>query len=58
MPFTVEAWDFHRHLDYLHWNPVKHENVKTPMDWPYFAIHRFVAQGLYPSNWGGGNVND
>jgi len=44
--------DFHRHLDYLHWNPVKHGYAKTPMDWPYSTIHRFVAHGLYPPNWG------
>jgi putative transposase len=50
--------DFHRHLDYLHWNPVKHGYVKTPMDWPYSTIHRFVAQGHYPSNWGGGGVEE
>lgn len=48
--------DFHRHLDYLHWNPVKHGYVETPMAWPYSTIHRFVAQGLYPSNWGGGEI--
>jgi putative transposase len=50
--------DFHRHLDYLHWNPVKHGCAKTPMDWPYSTIHRFVSQGLYPTNWGGGGVED
>lgn len=50
--------DFHRHLDYLHWNPVKHGYVKTPMDWPYSTIHRFVAQGFYPPNWGGGGVDE
>jgi len=50
--------DFHRYLDYLHWNPVKHGYVKTPMDWPYSTLHRFVAQGLYPPNWGGGGVEE
>ena len=49
--------DFQRHLDYLHWNPVKHEYVKTPMEWPYSTIHRFVAQGFYPTNWGGGGAD-
>ncbi|MDP1845690.1 MAG: transposase, partial [Candidatus Moranbacteria bacterium] len=49
--------DFHRHLDYLHWNPVKHGYAKTPMGWPYSTIHRFVAQGLYPPNWGGDGVD-
>jgi putative transposase len=50
--------DFHRHLDYLHWNPVKHGYVKKPMDWPYSTLHRFVAQGLYPSDWGGGGADE
>ncbi len=50
--------DFHRHLDYIHWNPVKHGYVKNPMDWPYSTIHRFVAQGLYPSDWGGGGADE
>jgi putative transposase len=50
--------DFHRHLDYLHWNPVKHGYVKSPMDWPYSTLHRFVAQGLYPADWGGGDVEE
>lgn len=48
--------DLHRHMDYLHWNPVKHEYVKSPMDWPYSTIHRFVAEGLYQPNWGGSAV--
>ena len=50
--------DFHHHLDYLHWNPVKPGYVKTPMDWPYSTIHRFAAQGLYPPNWGGSDVGE
>ena len=50
--------DFQRHLDYLHWNPVRHGYVKIPMDWPYSTIHRFVARGLYPPNWGGGGVDE
>ncbi len=50
--------DFHRHLDYIHWNPVKHGYVKTPTDWPYSTIHRFIAHGKYPSNWGGGGADE
>lgn len=50
--------DFYRHLDYLHFNPVKHGYVKTPLDWPYSTLHRFVAQGLYPSDWGGGGADE
>lgn len=44
--------DFHRHLNYIHYNPVKHGLVANPIDWPYSTFHRYVKQGLYPSNWG------
>ncbi|MHB9073020.1 MAG: REP-associated tyrosine transposase [Desulfobaccales bacterium] len=45
--------DFQRHLDYLHWNPVKHGYVRRVIDWPYSTFHRFVAKGLYAPDWGG-----
>ncbi|MEW6660552.1 MAG: transposase [Thermodesulfobacteriota bacterium] len=44
--------DLHRHLDYIHYNPVKHGLVANVADWPYSTFHRFVKQGLYPDNWG------
>jgi putative transposase len=45
--------DLQRHLDYIHWNPVKHGYVDKVIDWPYSTFHRFVAHGLYPPDWGG-----
>jgi len=48
-----DEMDLQRHLDYLHWNPVKHGFVKSVKDWPYSTFHRFVNQGLYPPDWGG-----
>lgn len=55
--------DFIRHVEYLHWNPVKHGLVKRVADWPYSTFHRYVAQGVYPADWGGdfgerGNENE
>jgi putative transposase len=50
--------DFQRHLDYLHWNPVKHGYVKAVLDWPYSTFHRFVNQGVYPADWGGVNEDE
>lgn len=44
--------DLHKHLDYIHFNPVKHGLVASPMDWPYSTLHRYVMQGFYPDNWG------
>ena len=43
--------DLHNHLDYIHYNPVKHGYVKTAVEWPYSSIHRYVAQEHYPKNW-------
>jgi len=50
--------DLHRHLDYIHWNPVKHGYVKRVIDWPYSTFHQFVSKGLYPSDWGGINEDE
>ena len=48
--------DFQRHIDYIHFNPVKHGLVKTVEEWPYSTFHRHVKQGTYPENWGGTKV--
>jgi putative transposase len=45
--------DFRRHIDYLHWNPVKHGYVDEVAQWPYSTFHRHVRDGVYPMNWGG-----
>lgn len=44
--------DFQRHMDYIHWNPVKHGWVRAVADWPYSSFHRLVRLGTYPGNWG------
>lgn len=43
--------DFERHMDYLHFNPVKHGLVKRVWDWPYSSFHRHVAAGVYAKDW-------
>src|SRR5262249_14005739 len=40
--------DFERHVDYIHFNPVKHGLVSRVRDWPFSSFHRFVRQGLLP----------
>ena len=50
--------DWRRHLDYLHYNPVKHGHVNQVSDWPYSSFHRYVRMGLYPNNWGGEGMED
>ena len=44
--------DFAAHMDYVHFNPVKHALVEHVADWPYSSFHRCVARGQYPADWG------
>ncbi|MES2352898.1 MAG: transposase [Pseudomonadota bacterium] len=46
--------DFIRHVDYIHFNPVKHGYAKRVADWRYSTFHRYVRDGIYASDWGGG----
>ena len=45
--------DVARHVDYIHFNPVKHRHVTRVKDWPYSSFHRMVKAGEYPEDWGG-----
>jgi putative transposase len=44
--------DFAAHMDYLHYNPVKHGHVAHVIDWPYSSFHRCVSEGVYAADWG------
>eukprot|EP01030_Chromulinospumella_sphaerica_P014002 gene14002-13793_t len=44
--------DYARHVDYIHYNPVKHGWAKSPAEWPYSSFRRYVAAGIYPADWG------
>ena len=48
--------DYVAHMDYVHFNPVKHGLVTQVADWPYSTFHRSVALGLYPAAWSGGEA--
>jgi putative transposase len=43
--------DYARHMDYVHFNPVKHGLVDHPAKWPYSTFRLAVAKGLYPEGW-------
>jgi putative transposase len=45
--------DLANHVDYIHFNPVKHGYVSRAGDWPHSTFHRFVARGILPLDWGG-----
>ncbi len=49
--------DYGTHVDYVHFNPVKHGLVSEVRDWSYSSFHRYVARGVYPAVWGGGKVD-
>ena len=44
--------DWRRHMDYLHYNPVKHGLVRRAADWPYSSFRSAVRRGWYAEDWG------
>lgn len=44
--------DLHRHLDYIHYNPVKHGHCARPGDWLHSSFHAWLERGAYPDGWG------
>jgi len=44
--------DFQRHLDYIHYNPVRHQLVCKPEEWPHSSYHHWVARNGYAPRWG------
>ncbi|MBL7479712.1 REP-associated tyrosine transposase [Legionella bononiensis] len=47
-----DAQDYEHHINYIHFNPVKHGYVLSPSDWEYSSIHRFIRQGILSESWG------
>jgi len=45
--------DFERHVDYIHFNPIKHNLVLRVADWPHSSFHRYVQRGVLPRDWAG-----
>ena len=45
--------DLQRHVDYIHYNPVKHGLVEQVADWPYSSFNRYVDKGLLAQDWAG-----
>lgn len=43
--------DLQRHLDYIHFNPVKHGLVSCPHFWQYSSFHKWVRQDVYSCKW-------
>jgi len=43
--------DYEQHVNYIHYNPVKHGHAETPSEWPYSSIHKFIRKGYIPPDW-------
>ncbi|MCD2449511.1 transposase [Methylicorpusculum oleiharenae] len=44
--------DWRRHMDYIHYNPVKHGLAQRPGDWPWSSFASAVKKGWYDASWG------
>ena len=42
--------DFNTHIDYIHYNPVKHNLVMRPFEWEFSSIHEYKK--MYQDDWG------
>ena len=45
--------DFETHMDYVHFNPVRHGHAASAATWPFSTFHRYVREGMYAPDWGG-----
>ncbi len=46
-----DAADMHNHINYIHYNPVKHKLVEHVADWPHSSFHLYVRKGILPIDW-------
>jgi putative transposase len=43
--------EFIQHVEYIHYNPVRHGYVQRPRDWAWSSFHRYTRLGYYPIDW-------
>ena len=44
--------DFAKHLDYIHYNPVKHGYVSRVSAYKHSSFDEWAKRGIYSENWG------
>ncbi len=44
--------DYNHHMDYIHYNPVKHGLVNSVNDWSYSTFQHLCTSGVYSQEWG------
>ncbi len=48
--------DFAAHVDYIHYNPVRHGLVSAALDWPHSSFAEWVERGAYEPHWGSSDM--
>jgi putative transposase len=51
----LDEEDLETHLDYIHYNPIKHGYVTKAVDWEWSSFNRYVEKGIYDKDWIGGD---
>ena len=46
--------DLVKHVEHIHYNPVKHGLVNAPKNWEFSSFHRYVRDGVFDPEWGAG----
>ncbi|MDC9728227.1 MAG: transposase [Methyloprofundus sp.] len=44
--------DLNRHIEYIHYNPVKHGYAASVVDWQASSFHAYVRRGVVDESWG------
>lgn len=44
--------EFENHVNYIHYNPVKHGFVSSVIEWQFSTFHKYLKAGFYDVNWG------
>ena len=50
--------DLARHIDYIHFNPVRHGWISRSVDCPYSTVHGYIEREMIAPDWGGGMGDD
>jgi len=49
--------DFWAHVDYIHYNPVRHQYASRPVDWAWSSFGLYVQRGVLTSDWGATEIS-
>ena len=44
--------DYNNHVNYIHYNPVKHGLVTDPREYSHSSFSKYLTDGLYKKGWG------